>query len=533
MFLSLSLPHQISSMIRVLAIFMMLAATVTHCSTLTQGDTPALMFSRLQAVDGSLTAAATMTLTKTGSVMWPLSQVYGQAGPSRNKKMSFDSCFAMHSMSEILVSYAAVKLLQDTNFATSLDDAIATAFSPSGLTMQNPNNQKAISYKMLMTHTSTIRDVNFGAATLATPNTVGTLAAFIDNYFVTTGGQLVSSVFVANKEPGTASAYNFAKVNIALLAYILERIIANNNLGYASLKHYIAQEVLTPFGMSSTFFLQPDGSAPGIVAAPDFSGSFTAAATGSSSAYASYFQGCIVDQTTVSTVLIHPAYPADFMAYTTVSDLMALMNALFMDTRFQSISLLMKERLTVDASVAQQAQSGQGLSLVYYNGATVCDSGLNTLTIRSCSLSNVSTVVGYAVSRGTTTLGFFCSETSAFGQFCTASVFIYSSSATRSYDAPMAMAAAAFQEMTGTVTLTTPAPLPALRTEGEERWFGVYVFIAVYLSIMIVIFGTSLLQYFFQPAALATNANTASATYAMGDIPGPSPRRGPTILNDN
>jgi CubicO group peptidase (beta-lactamase class C family) len=492
------------------------AQVSTNTTTITEGDTTALMLKRLQAIDGAVLGGISGTITKNSGILWSLTQAFGVGGAGRNKPLTLDSCFGMNTMGEILVAYAAVKLFQDVAFTSSLDNQISTTFSPSGLLLQNPTNQKPITYKMLLTHTSTITDVGFAAATLSTPNTVGTLASFIDNYFVTSGGQLVSSIFMTNKEPGTASAFKFARINVALMAYILERVIVNNNLGYASLKHYIAQEILGPFGMSSTFFLNPDGSAPGVLPTPDFSVTFSTAAIGSASAYTSYFQGCIVDQMSTGSVLIHPAYPADFMAYTTLSDLLALISALFINTKFSGVSLVMREMLTVDASIAQQAQKGQGLGLTFYDGIAVCASGTTTNTISSCPLTNQTVIIGYSSARGTTTVGFYCSETVTYGQFCTASAFIYSSSATRSYDTTMAMAAAAIQEKLGTVTLSTPAPPPMIRTDGEEKWFGVYVFIAVFGSILIVVFGTSLLQYLFQPATRALNANTAVSTYALG-----------------
>ena len=397
-----------------------------------------------------------------------------------------------------------------------------------GLTLKNPYKSVAITYKMLMTHTSTLLDTIFDTSTATTPNTVGTLPLFVEKYLVSSSGSLITTVF-SNNEPGTATAYSFARINIALMAYILEKVITINGLAYASLADYIAQEVLQPMGMSSTFWLLTDGSAPGIVTAPSFSGAYTSVSSSITSAYSPFFSGCIIDQFS-STRSIHPAFYADYMGYTTVGDMLRFARALLIDTSFATVASLMKETLTVASGVARDAQSGQGLGLMFFDGALMCQSALTAKAISSCPLTNRSQVVGYMSSRRNTALGFACYTTTAYGVVCAASAQVFASSTSRSYTSVMAMVSSVLQELVGSVTVATKPPEPPRRDSDEEKLFGVYVILTTYGSVMFVIFLTAFLQYLLLPASLAANATTANVDALPGVEPvGPRKAKSPRL----
>ena len=482
-----------------------------------------LMLKTILARDASLIGLGTLTeIASAGSGASFLNRAKGFAGADRDRMFTPESCVSMNTMSELLVSYAAIKLQRDTSFASSLDDDIDTTLAPAGLTLQN-NNQR-LSYKMLLTHTSTITDGLFGASIAASPNTVGSLTNFVESYFVTTGGQLNTAVF-ATGEPGTANVFRPARANTALMAYILERVITTRGLSAGNLKQYINDEILVPFGMSSTFFLTTDGSAPGVTPPPFYATTLTLDLT-SSAVYADYFTGCMADSLS-SARQIHPAWPADFMGVTTLTDIARLARALFMDTNNQVVSLLMQERILLTnapSATPRQGQVAQGLGLMYFNGDNICSSAVATSVVNACPVTNQTTVVGHISARGASLVGFLCVNTDpAIGYVCTSGTFVHGSSNAGAFDAVFQVAGAAFQDTFGRVSVLTPPPTAPLRDDDEEEIFGVLVFFGVYLSLAFIFFGTMLIQYFLLPASVSKVTNTNA--FSVGNGARLSPRR--------
>lgn len=486
----------------------------TPAPAVISGEATRLMVTTVKATDGSLSGGSLLTQSGSSGIVWQQSMSFGFGGKDRTVAMGTDSCIGMNTMSELLIAYAAVKLQADTKFVDSLDATVQGDFAPGGLTMANPGNNLPISYKMLMTHTSTISDSLFLARQANTPSTVGSLTNWVEQYFVSPGPRLNRAAFNTNLQPGSASSFVQARANTALLAYALERALRGQPR-YNGLKDYIAQEILTPFGMGSTFFLEVDGSAPGLTPPPSFTGErFTSLTTASAAVYAPYFQGCIVDQFQ-STVPIHPAWPADFMGYTTSSDMARFAFRLFVDQTSAAVSnlaLVMRERRSVLSGTPRHGQTGQGLGLMFFNGDVLCGSGLATKVIAQCPLTNASVIYGYASNRGGSSVGFFCTEsTTVIGDVvCVSVANVHSGATPATFDALFALASAAFQEQFGVLSVSTPAPTLPFRNEDETQVYGVLVFVGTYVTLLFIFFGTMLLQYLLLPAAIPPATSTGA-----------------------
>ena len=538
----------------VLTIVLLLAcvawADVSYVSKYT-GDLGQLMFTTL-ARDGSIIGATSMTLDGTGSINWAASAAYqSDNSPSPPAKLvSLDSCMAMNTMGELLVVMAAHRLHDAVpSFANTFDDPIDRSLTPRGVNLTI--NNVRITFKMLMQHTSTIMDIGWAGSA----NKAGDFKTFVENYFVVANTVILSQGVFTGKKPGAPESYLFARANIALLAYVLGQVITINNpingVSYLSLQDYITQTMLNPMGCANTFFLNADGTAPGITSEPAFSGTFTSIPYSQSTSYASYYQGCIIDQLG-GAPLLHPAYWSDYMGYTTAADLTRLVYGMFYNPTFYVTTAQMKQTIPVSSFVAGHVQ--QGLGLMMFSGASICAAGIAKQVMTSCPSNNATFVVGYVSNRDYVDRGIFCSNvTSASQQLCTTVSILYNQPVSKRVPTNLyAMTAAVWQDLAGTISLTsgivtstfrreavelaftfgTPAPIVYHNgATTDDQWFGVYVFLGVYFTLMGTYFGTVFIQWLLMPAALATVTETGGATQlSFGGSTGPA-KQEPTILS--
>lgn len=524
------------------ASFCLIAAAATCILLLVQlsavsaqqlGSAVELMMSFVPSrTDTSIAGAVTQTVSKNKGIISALSKTWTRDGSTTlgNKPINVDSCMRMGRMSEVLVSYAAVKLFSMISFAKSLDSEIDSLFMPNFVKAIKPGTTAtSITYKMLMMHTSTITDSNvFEASTVLFPAAVGTLSAFVIDFFVSSGS-LRGAVFKSGT-PGSASAYDPARANTALLSFVLEQIISQKSQPYEGLKDFIAREVLAPFGMSSTFWLETTGATPGVTPTPTFTGTYTGTGLKSTTVYAQYFDGCILDGKT-SGLKLHPAWSADYMGYTTVGDISRLAHGLLISTASLATTLPLQEKIGLDSKVTslmRQGQNGQGLGLMYYDGDVICAKGRVTNVISSCPLTNASKIIGFASSSGPTSVGFLCTvatpsatdavsaATGTSNTVCVATGIIAATDRS-SLDSVFAFSAAVMQESFGSnalIAVTTMSPSGVSRSLGEENLYGIEVLMGSFFTWVAVILLTVFVQMLLVPVAAATITDTA----AQGDV---------------
>lgn len=495
--------------LRLLVLLVLAIAVAVEAAT---GDVGVVMYNTLRSQDATIVAFSTSTMITGGATLWTNTHTRGVGNRALGTANDLDRCFHMNTMSEILVTVAALDLIAVTGFG-ALDDALSTLYTPSNVSFVNPTTGYNITYRHLMQHTSTISDGSFPSF-VTTSGTIGTLADFVNAYFITStsGVATLNTAVFSTKQPGLATSYAFARANTALLAFILESVIAQKGLGYSSLDDYITTVILAPLGMSATFFLH-SSAFPGITTIPSFSGTYSAVDYTNTTNSAAYFAGCVIDQMGTTTSL-HPSVYADYNGYTTLGDVMRLIRGLFYTTKFSTYVSLMKSSLALTSSVARMSgHRGQGLSFMYFNGDTLCSAATATGVVNACPVSNLTTIYGYVANREFVESGFFCADsaTSNFGLVCVAGSMVHTSSSTRSPTNLYALAAATLQELYGTFSVsqapvgtTTPAAV-------QSEWFGVYSFLGVYLTLLGVLLASVVIQWLFQPAALAQAMDSGGA----------------------
>lgn len=487
------------------------AAAPEYTIATRKGELTTLVYQSLADADASLIGGATIAIGKDGPY-WPSSQAFGR-GVRAGQRMDLSACTNMNTMFELLTSASLVKLFQDTQFTPSLDDPIAASLSPFGIPIVNPTTGVAVTYRHLMQHTSTITDSGFSAYTRTTPATVGSLASFVEAYLTTgSGGTLQPSAF-SSREPGSPSAYSFARANIALVAYIINRVISTQGLSYLGVADYAFQNFVAPMGLSSTFFLQTDGSAAKVVAPPAYSGAFTGVDPTNAANYAAFYQNCIVDQDmTTSGVLIHPAFVSDYMPYTTAEDIARLVFNLFLSgkQRWTTVSNELRSVFVLSQNSGRVPfQTATGLGLMFFDGQAMCDTALAAGVLSSCPLVNITRPYGYLTSRDKVQTGFVCGDDTSIGPLCVVNTFVFSgASSSRDATAFVSLTAATFQDLAGDPFAASGV---VVAPPEKDEWFGVYVFLGVYGTLVVVYIITKIVIYWGMQISIAANTNTGGA----------------------
>lgn len=531
---------------------------VATAAAVEPGDINILLYKTLQGADSTIVGGATIAVTGEaslssssttgGGIHWENTMPFGKQKLDQTTFFSLTSCIHMNTMSELLVTAAAIQLQLDFAFATSLDENVSPLFLPYNYTLTNPKNLLNITYKQLMQHTSSIIDGSGYVSSYATTTIpVMSLSSFIDKYFLTSDLSAWNPSVFSTATPGLATSYAYARSNIALLSYILEKIITVKGLPFTSLQHYLVVRFLQPFGMSSTFFVNgTTGTAPGLQTMPSFIGTFTGVNTSSASVYAQMYSGCIADTMSATFVTLgvpgwlHPAGFADFMGYTTPMDVSRLLRGLFFSSTFQTLSSRMKDSFTIASTAARVAgQTGQGLGLMYFNGDSICSAATSTNVLNSfssyngayapnCPLSNTTTVFGFVANRDYVELGFLCamsftttttSTTSSIPPLCVVSTLLHNTASSGRNAANLfASAAVTMQELKGKTVIPEVAEVAAANAfktdvpaEVQSEWFGAYVFLGVYATLIAVYLVSMFVQWLVAPAALATAVDSAGA----------------------
>ena len=174
-----------------------------------------------------------------GQVQWV--RGYGLAEIATGRQVDPDTLFMLASVSKTVTGTAVMQLMERGQI--TLDDDIDDRLP---FPVRNPNHPTIpITYRMLLSHTSSIRD---GASMDSLGVTVGqdapvTLADWAQGYF-TPGGTYWGTDNFAAKAPGTSSSYCNAAVSLA--GYLVEIISAGN------LQQYSQPNIFAPLGMTES-----------------------------------------------------------------------------------------------------------------------------------------------------------------------------------------------------------------------------------------------------------------------------------------
>jgi CubicO group peptidase (beta-lactamase class C family) len=400
-----------------------------------------------------------------------LSAAFGyQSTVGSGSPLYSDTKFRMGNSGEIYVATAILNLIA-TSVLPALDTAISANLLPGGITFANPSfPATSLTLRHLLTHTSTLTDARWTNFALNTPSTVLDLATFATSYFLTgtVGSYQVATDIWSSSNPGSSASYNYAKANIALLMFIVERATSTNNLVTSTDKTclaYVAEKIWTPLGMSNTFVRTLTGGIP------------TSSYPAGVSVYASnsIHQDTTSAGTTVTAVTsipLHPAYFAESMTYSTPTDMAKLNRALFLDSSsaFYTIGTTMRSGLVDLTSVSTAskvtAQKGVSLGLRTFDGSQICSLAIGTAVVSACPLSSTSNVWGTVHAGTYSQFISLCSDASASSiVFCT-SIAVGHAAGTNAISPSLATVGSimqlAFGDQTSSTVLTNPTTTDSL-----------------------------------------------------------------------
>ncbi len=180
---------------------------------------------------------------------------YGLADISENRSVTPDTLFILQSVSKTVTATALMHLIEDPSRGLSLDDDVGAKVP---FNVRNPNHPGTpISYRMLLTHTSSLVD----GAILDDPASVGDGTTTLHDWLV---DALSRDDAWSSSAPGTSFSYSNTAVSLA--GYLVEQISGQ------SLQDYCRSVVFMPLGMTESSF-SLSGLDPSHIAMPyEYSG---------------------------------------------------------------------------------------------------------------------------------------------------------------------------------------------------------------------------------------------------------------------
>eukprot|EP01060_Flectonema_neradi_P012051 TRINITY_DN1897_c0_g1_i1.p1 TRINITY_DN1897_c0_g1~~TRINITY_DN1897_c0_g1_i1.p1 ORF type:complete len:522 (+),score=114.17 TRINITY_DN1897_c0_g1_i1:44-1567(+) len=453
--------------------------------------------------DGNMYAMSMMSVVQ-GNMNQSFSYAAGDRSLTPSDSMSTTSPMRAGGLAEMLVVAAALKM---NVISQSLTSQVPKEYIPNELDLRNPNsNTKVISYQMLMQHTSSLSDNSFSYGSIDTPTCTQSTGQcsgaasqefrpWMEEKFVQNGNELAASLFQSNTEPGT---YTYAKINIALLVFIMDKIIeADTNLVSSTTKNaqqYIIEQIIVPLGMSSTFWLNRDGTIP----------------TSGNNALSPYLYSMVREYEGTSDYYgTHPNNPADFMMWTTVHDMIKFANAVLAplsgctSTTLCTIGNDMKTKNTFETTTnGRTYQTQQGLGLQYYNPEQICaQTSASSNLYSKCPLKAGDNVWGFMTGDSSTDLssiaGVLCTDSSGNTAAASCVVVQLANRVTGSALTPLnafSVAGAAFQESFGEVTAFTTTG-----GNSDNDLYGLWVCLGVVGTVAFVIAMSYFTELFIQP----------------------------------
>eukprot|EP01065_Artemidia_motanka_P033277 TRINITY_DN40247_c0_g1_i1.p1 TRINITY_DN40247_c0_g1~~TRINITY_DN40247_c0_g1_i1.p1 ORF type:complete len:563 (+),score=198.44 TRINITY_DN40247_c0_g1_i1:61-1689(+) len=457
----------------------------------------------------------------TGEVSWRTSGAFGLASLSSSKRlMSLDTPVRLGGVSELLVVAAALMM---PSIANNLNQAVNPQYMPNNLPLRNPSyGTQDITYKMLMWHTSSLIDTGYAnfirRPTCTTAGECGGESAvffrtFIEQTFapVTLGSQTLDPRIFGSQMPGAESSFQYAHINIALLAYVMDGMIRDGSETVQSLDKtvgsFIEERILHPLGMGSTFYLAQSGQVPLL--------------TNQRLSQLENMKVREYDSSgTADARFVHSNYPADVMQFSSALDLgMRLAGALLAPPQsgdcepaaICAAGRLMRSTTTTVTTNARTNQVSQGLGVVFYDPERICAETIASGLFSKCPLRSGHQVWGY-VSAGsgtdrTSVAGVYCTD-AASGSTARAScvsvlqaVRDSGSGTPTTPNANFAMAGAAFQTAFGesdTAVITS--------ADDDDDLYGLWVFFGVVGTFVFVLCASYTTEFLIQPASATTGA---------------------------
>ena len=165
---------------------------------------------------------------------------YGKSSIEKNLALANDHLFLIASISKTVTGVALLRLYEEGKFG--LDDSINDYLS---FNVKNPNSSIPITFRMLLTHSSSILDGDnlYGNKTF-NGDTPLALQPFMESYLKTGGSRYDSEANFSEEAPGTE--FNYSNAGTALIGVLVEEISGK------SFTEYTQTNIFTPLGMTNS-----------------------------------------------------------------------------------------------------------------------------------------------------------------------------------------------------------------------------------------------------------------------------------------
>lgn len=192
----------------------------------------------LAAMEKDQIVGLSAVFVKDGKVLW--SKGYGFSDLEREKPAGADTIYRIASLSKTVVATALMQLWEQGRFG--LDDDISDYL---GFTVRNPNYpDDKITFRMLMTHTSSILDNGSGGGYTAAINSINTPML---KDILSPGGSLNDSKNWAGYRPG--AGFTYSNFGTGIIACLVEKISGER------FHDYCEKHIFKPLGMEASFDL--------------------------------------------------------------------------------------------------------------------------------------------------------------------------------------------------------------------------------------------------------------------------------------
>ncbi len=177
-------------------------------------------------------------IVKSGTIAW--TGVYGYRDWEQKLPAEENTLFMIASVSKTLTATAMMKLWEDDYF--ELDDNI-NDYLP--FEVKNPSNPTTpITFRMLLTHTSSIKDNDNLMPYYYGEDSPIALVDYLRDYLWVNGADYSASRNFSSSRPGTR--FDYSNIAIALVGYLVETI------SHQDFAEYCRLHIFQPLGMNAT-----------------------------------------------------------------------------------------------------------------------------------------------------------------------------------------------------------------------------------------------------------------------------------------
>ena len=179
-----------------------------------------------------------ISIVKDGNIVWE--EHFGYANIDENIVVDENTLFMLASISKTVTATALMQLFEDGLF--SLDDDIDD-YLP--FDVNHPDYLTPISFKMLLTHTSGIKD-NWDVMPYYDGDSELELGYYLEQYLIPEGEFYGSNSNFTNSMPGTN--YIYSNIGAALIGFLVEEISSQ------PFNDYCNENIFEPLSMNNAFW---------------------------------------------------------------------------------------------------------------------------------------------------------------------------------------------------------------------------------------------------------------------------------------